>query len=120
MGDAYGRRMYRPPRQEWINSPPQYYAPHVDHFGMAGGGYVGPGMARPGNIGPPMLPGAFQHQPPFNLPPPGPAPNSNLTFRPSSNIGIRGPILPHQPPQINTYGNHQGSALSTLASPLQG
>ena len=78
MGDAYGRRVYnRPPRQEWVNAPPQYYASGViDPFGMTGGGYVAPGMVRPGNMGPPMIPGAFQHQAPFALPPPGPSPGS--------------------------------------------
>ena len=117
MGDAYGRRMYqRPQRQEWMDSPPQYYAsPVVDHFGMAGS-YMGPGMARPGNMGPPMLSGAFQHQPAFHIPPPGPAPNSSLPFRPSSSIGVRGPTLPHQT-SLNSYMNHQSSA---VVSPLQG
>ena len=117
MGDAYGRRVFHgPPRQEWVNTPPQYYASGViDPFGMTGGGYVAPGMVRPGNMGPPMIPGAFQHQAPFALPPPGPSPNSNLPFR-SSNIGARGTII-SQPAQVNHYGNHQGSA---LISQLQG
>ena len=111
MGDAYGRRVFpRPPRQEWMNAPPQYYAPNVvDPFAMAGGAYVAPGMVRPGNMGPPMMPSAFQHQASFSLPPPGPSPNANVPFRPS-NIGSRGPII-SQAGQLNHYGNQQGTAI---------
>ena len=118
MGDAYGRRMYhRPPRQEWANSPPQYYGANIaDPFGMNGGAYVAPAMIRPGNMGPPMLPGAFQHQAPFTLPPPGSVPTSNMTFRPS-NMGARGAMMSSQASQINQYAGHQNNA---LLSPMQG
>jgi len=109
MGDPYGRRMYhRPPRQEWITSQPQYYGSNaIDPFGMTGGGYMGPGMVRAGNIGPPMLPSAFQHQAPFTLPPPGTTPTSNMAFTPA-DLGSRGTIITSQSPQINPYTNHQG------------
>ena len=121
MEEAYGRRIHqRPPRPEWVNSPPEYYtAPVMDPFGMAAGGYMGPGMVGHGNMGPPILPGAFQTQSTFNLPPPGPAANSNLTFRPSPIIGARGPLMAHQASQINVYGNHHGS-VHRIFSPPQG
>ena len=118
MEEDYGRRMYhRPPRQEWGNSP-QYYVPNVmDQFGMTGGGYMGPAMIRPGNMGPPMLPSAFQHQAPYNLPPPGPAHNSNMAFRQSSDLGARGAVISSQALQINPYTNQHETA---LVSPMQG
>lgn len=81
MGDAYGRRnFHRPQRQEWMNSH-QYFTPNVEPFVMTSGTYVPPAMVRSTNMGPPMIPSAFQHQPPFTLPPPGN--NANLVFQPS-------------------------------------
>ena len=117
MGDAYNRRIYQgAQRQEWMNSPPQYFPTQgVDPFGISGGSYMGPGMGRPpGNMGPPMPPGVFQHHQPaaFHLPPPGAIPSSNMPYRtPASIAGGRGGILP----QIRPYGNHQGNA---VLSPL--
>lgn len=110
MGDAYGRRnFHRPPRQEWINSQPQYFSPNVDPFIMTGGAYVAPGMIRSTNMGPPMLPNAFQHQVPFGLPPPGPSPNTNLTYQPpNENIGA----FSTNETQFPNFTNHEGNSFS--------
>ena len=62
MGDSYGRRnFYRPTRQEWANSPQYYPQNMVDPFAMTGGAYGPPSMVRATNMGPPIIPNAFQH-----------------------------------------------------------
>ena len=108
MGDSYGRRnFHRPPRQEWINSP-QYFAPNVDPFVLTGGAYVPPAMVRSPNMGPPMLPSAFQHQPPFTLPPPGPS-NANLVFQPSHDNRAE---FANYETQFSNFTNTDGNSFS--------
>lgn len=110
MGDSYGRRnFYRPTRQEWANSPQYYPTNMVDPFAMTGGAYGPPSMVRATNMGPPIIPNAFQHQSPFTLPPPSTSPNANMAFQPS--IDNRGGFPTHET-QFSNFSVNDGNSFA--------
>ena len=80
----------------------------MEPFVLPGGAYVPPAIVRSPNMGPPMLPSAFQHQPQFTLPPPGPS-NANLVFQPSHD-NIAG-FVSHDT-QFSNFTNTGGNLFS--------